>query len=114
MTKERNQSLATRVRKFRNDRAWSQEHLAGAANLSLRTVQRVENGRGGSPETLQALASALEGNSAALFNPLKERQQKNGFVLGKPQAIFLGALILGLLWLLWTYGHLHFLKHWFE
>ena len=48
-----------RVRALREERSWSQEHLASAAGLSTRTVQRVENEGAASSETLLALASAL-------------------------------------------------------
>ncbi len=40
-------------------RAWSQNQLAEVANLSLRTVQRVEKSGAASYETCQALASAF-------------------------------------------------------
>lgn len=48
-----------RVRKLRGDRAWSQEHLASVAGVSLRTVQRVEAEGISSFETTMALASAF-------------------------------------------------------
>lgn len=48
-----------KVRELRERRAWSQEHLAAACGLSVRTVQRVEREGSGLPETRLALASAL-------------------------------------------------------
>lgn len=50
---------SARVRQLREGKAWSQEHLANCAAVSLRTVQRVEAEGGGSHETVMALASAL-------------------------------------------------------
>ena len=47
------------VRSLREQKAWSQEHLAEAAGLSARTVQRVEAEGVGSSETRLALAAAL-------------------------------------------------------
>jgi DNA-binding XRE family transcriptional regulator len=47
------------VRKIREAKSWSQEHLAAAAGLSTRTVQRVESDGIGSAETRLALAAAL-------------------------------------------------------
>ena len=44
----------------RQKRAWSQQHLATAAGLSLRTVQRVESDGRSSYESALALASSLE------------------------------------------------------
>jgi len=57
---------SNRVKSERERRAWSQEHLAAAAGLSLRTVQRVENAGSASPETLRALAAVFETDVAAL------------------------------------------------
>jgi DNA-binding XRE family transcriptional regulator len=47
------------IRSLREQKAWSQEHLAVAAGLSARTVQRVEAEGVGSSETRLALAAAL-------------------------------------------------------
>ncbi|MGY1411258.1 helix-turn-helix transcriptional regulator [Luteimonas sp. A611] len=47
------------VRSLREQNSWSQEHLASAAGLSTRTVQRVEADGIGSAETRLALAGAL-------------------------------------------------------
>lgn len=41
-------------------RGWSQQQLADASGLSLRTVQRIESGNPPSLETLKSLASAFE------------------------------------------------------
>ena len=47
------------VRKWREQRAWSQDHLAEVTGLSLRTIQRVEAEGKASNETRMALASAF-------------------------------------------------------
>ena len=39
------------LKKWRESRAWSQEHLATLAGLSLRTIQRVETDGRASAET---------------------------------------------------------------
>lgn len=57
------------VRQLRVQRAWSQEHLAEVAALSLRTVQRVEADGGASAETRMALAAAFGIDVAALNTP---------------------------------------------
>lgn len=44
----------------RQKRAWSQQHLATAAGLSLRTIQRIESDGRSSYESALALASSLE------------------------------------------------------
>jgi transcriptional regulator with XRE-family HTH domain len=51
--------IGKKVRKLRERKAWTQEHLAKAADVSLRTVQRAEDGVM-SAETLSALAGALD------------------------------------------------------
>lgn len=51
--------IGKKVRKLRERKAWTQEHLAKAADVSLRTVQRAEEGVM-SAETLSAIAGALD------------------------------------------------------
>ena len=48
-----------KLRAIREAKSWSQEHLASAAGVSIRTVQRVESDGVASAETRLALASAL-------------------------------------------------------
>jgi transcriptional regulator with XRE-family HTH domain len=48
-----------RIRAEREQRAWSQEHLASAAGVSLRTVQRVEGTGLASYDTAQAVAAVF-------------------------------------------------------
>jgi len=48
-----------KIKALRETRAWSQAHLAEAASLSLRTVQRVEAEGTASAETRLAIAAAL-------------------------------------------------------
>ncbi|ANI31677.1 DNA-binding protein [Yersinia entomophaga] len=49
-----------RVRELRLARGWSQEQLAEMASLSVRTIQRIENGEQASLETLSAIAAVME------------------------------------------------------
>ena len=48
------------VRTSREAKGWSQEHLAAASGVSLRTVQRAEAGARVSPENTLALCAALD------------------------------------------------------
>ena len=48
-----------RIRKLRNQRAWSQDHLASVSGLSLRTIQRIENDGSCSVESKKALAAVF-------------------------------------------------------
>jgi uncharacterized glyoxalase superfamily protein PhnB/DNA-binding XRE family transcriptional regulator len=60
-----------RVKRARDRRAWTQEQLALAADLSVRTVQRAEEGAM-SAETLSALAGALDVEVSTLTGPPPE------------------------------------------
>ncbi|HDT6507567.1 TPA: helix-turn-helix domain-containing protein [Klebsiella aerogenes] len=57
---------STRVKQLRLQRAWSQEQLAELAGVSVRTIQRLENGDRPGLETLSALAAVFEINVAEL------------------------------------------------
>lgn len=59
----------TPLRRHRTARAWSQQLLADASGVSLRTVQRAETGAAVSGETLLALAGALDLDVAAIQPP---------------------------------------------
>jgi len=48
------------VQKLRLQRGWSQQQLADLSGLSIRTVQRIENGQPASIETMKSLASVFE------------------------------------------------------
>lgn len=49
-----------KIKELRNKKLWSQEELAAASSLSLRTIQRIEKDGISSVESLKALASVLE------------------------------------------------------
>lgn len=55
-----------KIKRWREERHWSQEHLAQLAGVGLRTLQRIENGQQASSETLKALANAFNVDVAAL------------------------------------------------
>ncbi|WP_368923010.1 2TM domain-containing protein [Comamonas aquatica] len=48
------------VQKLRLQRGWSQQQLAKLSGLSVRTIQRIENGSAASTESLKSLASVFE------------------------------------------------------
>jgi transcriptional regulator with XRE-family HTH domain len=48
------------IKRLRTERAWSQEQLAEIADVSLRTIQRVEADGSASRETRMALAAAFD------------------------------------------------------
>ncbi len=59
MNFEQKQSVGKELRKLRAAKNWTQEHLAGASDVPLRTVQRAEKGDGIGPENLFRLADAF-------------------------------------------------------
>lgn len=48
------------IRAERQKRGWSQEHLAAAAGLGIRTIQRMESGSAASSESARCLAAVFE------------------------------------------------------
>lgn len=48
------------IRKYREGRNLTQERLAGAAGIDLRTMQRAESGQGIGKENLTAIANAID------------------------------------------------------
>lgn len=57
---------SAKIRRWREERHWSQEHLADLAGIGTRTVQRIENGDAASKESVMALAAAFNVDVAAL------------------------------------------------
>lgn len=67
------------IQKRRVDRGWSQEELATHSGLSVRTIQRIENGKRASLESLKCLASVFETRVSDLVqeNPMNDTQISN-------------------------------------
>lgn len=57
---------SAKIKRWREERQWSQEHLAGLAGIGTRTVQRIENGEAASYESVMALAAAFNVDVVAL------------------------------------------------
>src|SRR5688572_18190183 len=66
--------VGDKIRSLREKKAWTQEHLAGAARIAVRTVQRAEEGVM-SAETKAAIAGALDVSLEALAQPVKPQIQ---------------------------------------
>lgn len=57
------------IRAMRNERAWSQEDLAGKADKGITYISEIENGKSNlTLETLWQLANAFEVEVKVLFN----------------------------------------------
>lgn len=63
---------------------WTQQHLADACGLSLRTIQRVERYGNASNETVAALASVLEVAQSDIVIPERETETVESPVSYKP------------------------------
>lgn len=63
------QIQAELIRRLRTQRHWSQEQLAEASGLNLRTIQRLEAGGRASLESARALAAVFEVEAATLTVP---------------------------------------------
>ncbi len=83
--------LSSLVRRLRTERGWSQEHLAEASGISLRTVQRIETGLTAAPDTLQALAAAFQVDLSVLASaPTLRVGSGRRFGLTSRQAAWVG------------------------
>ena len=67
---------AAKIKRWREERYWSQEHLAELAGIGLRTLQRIENGETASRESLKALAAAFDVDVIALSVDAKTEAAK--------------------------------------
>ena len=64
------QVIGSNLKRIREAFAWTQESLAAAAAVDVRTVQRAEGGKGISAESLRSLAAALDIPLTTLQTPL--------------------------------------------
>lgn len=85
-----------RIRQLRRERAMSQEELAGATGLSLRTIQRIETDGIASLESKKALACVFQVELEALDDMREERARfarglNGGTMLGMAGALIGGA-----------------------
>lgn len=62
------------IQKLRLDKGWSQEELAMHSGISVRTIQRIENGKRASLESLKCLAAVFETN---VSNLVQEKPMSN-------------------------------------
>lgn len=76
------------VRKLRLDRGWSQEDLAEISGVSVRTIQRLENGGRASLETLKCLAAVFESELSELReNITMNTTDESAPGIGRAQAV---------------------------
>ncbi len=59
------------IQKLRLERGWTQEQIAEHSGLSVRTIQRIENGKPANLESLKCLAAVFETNVSSLMQEPK-------------------------------------------
>jgi XRE family transcriptional regulator, regulator of sulfur utilization len=73
MNEEQKMTIAEKLKHFRYISCLSQEKLAETSGISIRTIQRIEEGKSvGSGYTINALAKALNINSTDLINSVSQ------------------------------------------
>lgn len=77
------------VLRMRKDKAWSQDELAMASGLNLRTIQRIEKEATASLQSAKALASAFDMNIRDLEY---EESEMIDELLGKDVLIVMGVM----------------------
>jgi transcriptional regulator with XRE-family HTH domain len=75
------------IQKLRVDKGWSQEELAAHSGLSVRTIQRIENGKRASLESLKCLAAVFETHVSDLIqeNPMNDTPTSNQYFLDQSE-----------------------------
>lgn len=97
--------LANRIKELRNQRGMSQELLSEESGLSLRTIQRVENGESNpTGDSLKRLSHALNVNPDELIDWSIKEDKRYLTVLNLSALTFLLFPLLGILvpFILWT------------
>jgi len=92
---------STHIKKLRNEKLWSQEELASACGLSLRTIQRLESSGNASLETVKALAAVFEINSDDIVRSDDDFQTYKHVQRGDYMLLALG--ITAFILLIWQY-----------
>lgn len=94
-----------KLKRWREERQWSQEHLAELAGVGARTVQRIESGEKASRETMKALAAAFGVDVMALSvnaeraarEIIHKENRKKAAALRLSFYIHFGSYLLGML-----------------
>lgn len=101
----KNAHLSARVKELRTKKGMSQEILAEESGLSLRTIQRIENGDSNpTGESLKRLSNALNVNPDELIDWTIKEDKKSLVFLNLSALTFLFFPLLGILvpFIIWT------------
>lgn len=94
------------IRELRQERGWSQEHLAQLSGLNVRTIQRIEKGESASAESLKSLAAVFELEYANI-----KKQQQSWYQDAGVKNFFLTIAFLSIInlmtssypWVIWVF-----------
>ncbi len=82
------------LKKLRLEYKWSQTQLAELSGLSLRTIQRIENGEKPSIESIKALSSLFEIDFYISDNPEQKEEQEKYYTKLKSFSIKAGLFLI--------------------
>jgi transcriptional regulator with XRE-family HTH domain len=84
------------IKKLRTQRSWTQQHLADACDISLRTVQRIEKIGNASNESVMSLCAVFEIPKTDICAvPKVSSEQLRGAYFNKHYLIMFGGLTIG-------------------
>jgi transcriptional regulator with XRE-family HTH domain len=88
---------ASRIRELRSQRGWTQQHLADACAVSLRTIQRIEKDGNAAQETVAALCAVFSvAREELLIVPRKNLEQLQRAQFGRQWLAYLLVLMIGI------------------
>lgn len=88
---------ASRVRELRAQRGWTQQHLADACAVSLRTVQRIEKDGNAAQETVAALCAVFNvEREQLLLVPRKQIELLQPAQFGRQWLAYVIVLMVGI------------------
>ncbi|QLE87315.1 helix-turn-helix transcriptional regulator [Shewanella sp. Scap07] len=87
---------AASVKQLRQQRGWTQQHLADACNISIRTIQRIEKEGAASNETLLGLCAVFEVEQQVLRQvPHPEQHQLTTVSVYQQPGLLIIAAVIG-------------------
>ncbi len=100
---------ASQLKQLRQSRNWTQQQLADACGLSMRTIQRVEKDGVASNDTVAAYAAVFELQASELlitvdeFESTHRRGDKQGIPAWLAGGLFFGGFGLGMALAVWLF-----------
>lgn len=88
---------ASKLKQLRQQRNWTQQYLADACDVNIRTIQRVEKDGVASNETLAAFAAVFEIDAQDVMVSLKSHEESRSLKDKPfyPGLIFIGGFSMG-------------------